>query len=102
MTANPTRSLGPSGFDGLFASLRNGLVFIAKLCVAGLLILAAGILAVATAVVGLVIAGIALLLRFIGRRQAPVTVQTRRTNPATDTNGVTLEAKRTHHGWTVE
>lgn len=101
MTANQTRTLGPSGFDGLFASLRNGLVFIAKLGVAGLLIVAAGILAVATAVVGLVIAGIALLLRFIGRRQAPVSVRTR-PQENTDATGMTLEARRTHHGWTVE
>lgn len=101
MTANQTRAMGGPNFEGLMTSLRNGLVFVAKLGVAGLLIIAAGILAVATAIVGLVIAGIALLLRFIGRRQGPV-ILTPRGGESADKNGVTLEARRTHHGWTVE
>ena len=76
-------------------NLRAGLSFVAKLAIAGLLILAAGILAVATAVVGLVIAGIALLLRFVGRTGP------RRTKWR-EGNTVTLEAHRTAHGWRVE
>jgi hypothetical protein len=94
MTLNETK-MPASGFvDALMHNLRAGLSFMAKVAIAGLLILAAGILAVATAIVGLVIAGIALLLRFVGRTGP------RRTWRESDT--VTLEAHRTAHGWRVE
>lgn len=94
MTLNETK-LPAAGFvDALMHNLRAGLSFMAKVAIAGLLIVAAGILAVATAIVGLVIAGIALLLRFVGRTGPS------RTWRESDT--VTLEAHRTAHGWRVE
>lgn len=95
MTLNETKLPAGSFFDTLMTNLRTGLSFMAKVAIAGLLIIAAGILAVATAVVGLVIAGIALLLRFVGRTGP-------RRSRWSEGGTVTLEAHRTAHGWRVE
>ena len=96
MTLNETK-MPASGFvDALMHNLRAGLSFMAKVASAVDFIHEKGILlAVATAIVGLVIAGIALLLRFVGR-----TGPRRTWTDSSDT--VTLEAHRTAHGWRVE
>ncbi|MCI4643248.1 MAG: hypothetical protein MRY64_00515 [Hyphomonadaceae bacterium] len=95
MTLNETKQPAGTLPDMILLNLRAGLSFMAKVAIATLLILAAGILAVATAIVGLVIAGIALLLRFVGRGGP------RRTGWR-ENGTVTLEAHRTAHGWRVE
>lgn len=100
MTLNETKLPASNFFDALLANLRTAGIFIAKFAIAGLLIVFAGVLTVAAAVAGLVIASIALLLRFAGR-QAPLSSRTR----PSGWNGaetITLEARRTDHGWRVE
>lgn len=99
MTANGNAAPGAPLYETIISSLRGALSFVAKVAIAGLLVVAAGILAVATAVVGLVIAGIALLLRFTGWGRAPMA---RQPNQWQDGDTVTLDARRTSHGWTVE
>lgn len=99
MTINQTNPAGANPFSGLVEAARDILGFIAKLALAGLLVVVAGILAVLTAFAGLAIAGIALLMRFIGR--APVRRPRARTK-WDEPGQVTLEARQTQHGWTVE
>ncbi len=60
------------------------------------IVLAAGVVAVAAAVVALIIAVGAVLLRFVGQSRR----HSSQDNP--DFDGVTLEARRTPRGWTVE
>lgn len=98
MTANETRPAGSDLLEAIAVRLREGLVLVAKVAIAGLLIIAAGVLAVATAIAGLVIAGIAILLRFIGRQAGHPSTRRRAGTAGT----ITLEARRTGHGWTVE
>lgn len=99
MTLNQTNPAGANPFGAFADTLRDMLAFVAKVALAGLLIVAAGILAVLTAFAGLAIAGIALLMRFIGR--APSRKRPAQTDWS-DPHNVTLEAHRTQHGWTVE
>lgn len=102
MTMNDTRPGTANLLETLTAKLRGGMVLVAKLGIAGLLIVAAGVLAVATAIAGLVIASIAILLRFIGRR-TPLHTEARSADPERGGQGsMTLEARPTAHGWTVE
>jgi len=68
-----------------------------RLLIAMAVILAAGILAVATAMFGLVLAAIAILMRFAGRG---VDLDSRRQGQ--QTGSLTLDARRTPRGWTVE
>lgn len=98
MTLNETKLPGSNAFDALIANLRVAGVVIARFAIAGLLILFAGVLTVAAAVAGLVIASIALLLRFVGR-QAP---SRPRRSGWNEGEAITLEARRTDHGWRVE
>ena len=101
MTLNETKLPIGNLFDSLVQNFRTGLVFIAKVAIAGLLIFAAGVLAVATAVAGLVIAGIALLVGFVGRSHVSSRMRQSRRDWQ-DGETVTLEARNTSHGWTVE
>ncbi|MEM1106207.1 MAG: hypothetical protein AAGH87_07430 [Pseudomonadota bacterium] len=99
MTLNETKSAPPL-FDGLVDKAHAGLSWLARFAIAGLLIVFAGVLTVAAAVAGLVIASIALLLRFAakGRVRAP----RGRSAEWAQAEGITLEARRTDHGWRVE
>ena len=75
-----------SGVIGLFAQLGIGV----------LLVLFAGLLAVMTAIAGVLLASAALVMRFANRRSAsPIT-------PSGESDPMTLEARRTPRGWTVE
>ncbi len=65
------------------------------------LVLAAGLLAVLTAIAGLLIAGLAILMRAFGGEAQIVTVRTRPAG-AEPADTITLEARRTARGWTVE
>lgn len=69
-----------------------------KLLIAFTVVLAAGMLAVITAIFGLVLASVAILMRFAGRNTR---FDVRRAEPQSGST-LTLEAKRTARGWTVE
>ncbi len=90
------QTLPPSRLPGLLASLRAGLGFLAQLLVGALVIFVASLIAMMTALAGLMIAGAALLLRYVAVRQSgPVRVRVN--DPP-----VSLQARRTPRGWTVE
>lgn len=90
------QSLPPSRSPGLLASLRAGFGVVAQLLVGALLIFVASVVAMMTAFAGLMIAGAALLLRYAAVGQpAPIPVRVKDAP-------VTLQARRTPRGWTVE
>ncbi len=77
-----------------FAFMREGVAFVVQILIGFLVVLAAGALAVMTAFAGLMLAFAALVMRFAGQRQmkpAPAKKST-----------VTLDARPTPRGWTVE
>ncbi len=75
-----------SALMGLFAQLGIGI----------LLVLFAGVLAVMTAFAGVLLAAAALVMRFANRKPG------RTASPAGDSDPLTLDARRTPRGWTVE
>ncbi|MEZ5998796.1 MAG: hypothetical protein R3B98_08900 [Hyphomonas sp.] len=85
----------PHGFP--FANaFRGGLALIIQVMIGMMLVLTAGIVAVMTAIAGVMLAAAALVMRFAGGR---------RIRPMHHTAGdeaLTLEARRTPRGWTVE
>lgn len=97
MTATHTAPYGfPHNILALFRRAGN-------LAIKGLLALTivfmAGMIAVATAVAGLALAAFAVVLRLTGSREdAPNT----RYEESAENGAITLEAKRTPRGWTVE
>lgn len=97
MTATHT---APLGFpDNLLALLRSMGNFFAKGILAIAIIFMAGLIAVATAAAGIALAAFALILRMSGSNATE-----RRTHyeEHADNGTVTLEAKKTPRGWTVE
>lgn len=95
MTSTPTAPFGAQ--HAIYGFLRRGFNLAGKAFLAMALILAAGFIAVATAAAGLALALVALLMRiFVGPR-ADVTVQENADGPV-----MTLEARKTPRGWTVE
>ena len=89
---NPNRFL-----TSLMQGLRQGLRWFAKGMVAMGLVVLAGMLAVMTAIAGLVIAAVALMIRLIGPKARPHAYEVKE-----DGEGLTLEARKTPRGWTVE
>ena len=89
------QTLPPNRTPGLLASLRAGLGFVAQLLVGAMLIFVASFIAMMTAFAGLLIAGAALVLRYLVLQPAPVPVRVKDAP-------VTLQARRTPRGWTVE
>lgn len=90
------QTLPPPRMSGLLASLRAGLGFFIQLMVGAVVLFLASLVAMMTALAGLLLAASALALRYFAvRRPAPVPV---RVNART----VTLQARRTPRGWTVE
>ena len=90
------KTLPPSRPSGLLASLRAGLSVCAQLIIGAMLIFMASLVAMMTALAGLMLAGAALVLRYAAVRQpAPIPVRVKDTP-------VTLQARRTPRGWTVE
>ncbi|MEM9053910.1 MAG: hypothetical protein AAGB16_01180 [Pseudomonadota bacterium] len=89
----------PSGFpQNLILAFQQGLRWFAKGMLAVALIMLAGLLAVMTAIAGLVLAAFALLVRISGSKADDVqTYDVREEGDA-----ITLEARRTPRGWTVE
>ena len=97
MTATHT---APFGFPhNLFALLRRVGGLLMKGVLAFAIIMMAGILAVATAAAGIALAAYALILRLSG--SSAERGQTRYQESSED-GSITLEAKRTPRGWTVE
>ncbi|MEO1643295.1 MAG: hypothetical protein AAFR74_08165 [Pseudomonadota bacterium] len=95
MTATQTN---PNNFMiSLINGLKQALTWFAKGLIALALVVLAGMLAVMTAIAGMVIASAALLIGLAGskRRTEDYTVRE-------DGEGLTLEARKTPRGWTVE
>ena len=86
----------PSGFD-FTAALRGSLALLVQVVIGMMLVLTAGIVAVMTAIAGVLLGAAALVMRFAGggRRMRP-------SHTASASEPVTLEARRTPRGWTVE
>lgn len=90
--------INPNSFlTSLMQGMRQGLRWFAKGMVAVSLVVLAGMLAVMTAIAGLVIAAVALMIRLIGPKAHPHTIEIKE-----DGEGLTLEARKTPRGWTVE
>lgn len=83
--------------SSIMQGMRQGLRWFAKGMVALALVVLAGILAVMTAIAGLVIASVALMIRLIGSKAQPQSYEVYE-----DGEGLTLEARKTPRGWTVE
>lgn len=81
----------------LVAVLRATASWSAKAMLAMAIILAAGIIAVATATVGLALALVALVMRMVGSHHDRAGLQ-----PHAEGSEITLEARKTPRGWTVE
>jgi len=83
----------------LFALMRRAGNLFAKGMLAVAIIFMAGLIAVATAAAGIALAAFALILRLSGSRDdRPQT----RFEETADNGTITLEAKKTPRGWTVE
>lgn len=97
MTATHT---APFGFPhNLLALLRRVGNVLTKGVLAVAIIFMAGLIAVATAAAGIALAAFALILRLSGSRSdAPET----RFEETAENGVITLEAKKTPRGWTVE
>lgn len=80
----------------LAGAARGGIALFIQVMIGMVLLAAAGMFAVMTAFAGLILAGAALVMRFAGARSAPVM------RPRSGSEPVTLEARRTPRGWTVE
>ncbi len=104
MTATQTFPLGFPHNLVTFLRRFGGLVVKAVLALA--IIFAAGIIAVGAATVGLALACVALLMRLFSAQRDPVHLGPQhppeRPNASGDQLPITLEARKTARGWTVE
>lgn len=80
----------------LAGAARGGVALVLQVMIGMLLLAAAGMFAVMTAFAGLMLAGAALVMRFAGGRAVPAP-----RSPSED-EPLTLNARRTPRGWTVE
>jgi len=80
----------------LAGAARGGIALFLQVMIGMLLVAAAGMFAVMTAIAGLMLAGAALVMRFAGRRPMPAARSPSEEEP------LTLNARRTPRGWTVE
>tara|TARA_R110002124_G_scaffold161393_3_gene328665 strand:- start:931 stop:1209 length:279 start_codon:yes stop_codon:yes gene_type:complete len=80
----------------LAGAARGGVALFLQVMIGMLLVAAAGLFAVMTAIAGLILAGAALVMRFSGRRPTPAPRAPSEDEP------LTLDARRTPRGWTVE
>ena len=95
MTATQTAQFGLP--PNLAAFLRTSAGWLSKALLAIAIIFAAGIIAVATATVGIALALVALLMRLFGNHRERTEFQEN-----ADGASITLEARKTPRGWTVE
>lgn len=93
MTQTAHHSFKPFMGDTLHAAIS----LLARILVGTLFVLIAGIVALMTAIAGLMLAAVALTMRFT--RTRPVRKQR---FSADGGDGITLDARRTPRGWTVE
>lgn len=84
----------PSGFT---SAVRATAGFLAQVMIGVMLVAAAGLVAVMTAFAGLMLGAAALVMRFASMRAPAAAV----TGPVSE-GPVTLNARRTPRGWTVE
>lgn len=96
MTATQT---SPIGFPhNMYAMFRRIGLLLGKSVLAVAIILMAGFIAIATAMIGIALAGTALLMRLFGGSRDTNTTY----DEMVDGQGITLEARKTPRGWTVE
>ncbi len=94
MTAD-TAARHPRAFlDAAFDLFHQAAALAARLVLGFLMVLAAGVVAVAMATAALLLAGAAIVFRFTRRPRPP--------RSPVSPDGITLEARRTARGWTVE
>ncbi len=97
MTATHT---APFGFPhNILAFLRRAGNLVMKGFLAIAIVIMAGLIAVATAAAGIALAAFALILRLSGTRSDE---RPTRYEETADNGTITLEAKKTPRGWTVE
>lgn len=90
----------PLGFpENLYALMRRAGVWIMKGLLAISIVFMAGVIAIATAAAGIALAAVALMARLSGKRAEEPTTVYRET---ADGDAITLEARKTPRGWTVE
>lgn len=88
----------PLGFPhNLYAALRRLISFAIKSAAALFILVMASIIAIATAAAGLAIATVAVLIGLFGSRPERSNVF-----DESDSQGMTLNARKTPRGWTVE
>lgn len=81
----------------LLTALRLGVALAVQVLAGLLLLLVAGLVALVTAIAGITLAGAAIAMRLTASRRAGAA----QTAPVAD-GAITLEARRTPRGWTVE
>ena len=105
MTAEKTALGAETLFRGAINAFRRGITLTGQLLFGVLVVIAAGVLAVATATIGLILALAAIIIGLAsGRRRVFVfsSKQAQAKAQSTADDGVTLEARQTPHGWTVD
>ena len=100
MTANGTAGGSMNLMGGVLALLHRAGRLIRQVLLGGLFIVAAGIVALATTFLGVLVAIAALIFRFSGRK--PAAAGSAHSTQSADSSPVTLEARQTGEGWTVE
>jgi predicted lipid-binding transport protein (Tim44 family) len=81
----------------LVSALRGFVALSAQLLAGLMLVLVAGLVALVTAIAGITLAAAAIAMRLSASRKARPAY-----NPAVTETGITLEARPTPRGWTVE
>ena len=104
MTANGTAGGSMSPMTSLLAVLYKAGRLVRRILLGGLFVVAAGIVAIATAILGILVAIAALMLRIKVQRQGQSAgaSASSRSDHASEPASVTLEARQTGEGWTVE
>ena len=82
----------------LMSILRRGMTWIVQGLLAIAIIMVAGFIAIATAAAGIALALVAVFMRLLGRNQVQPTPRSTQASDGT----ITLEARETPRGWTVE
>ncbi|MEL7482560.1 MAG: hypothetical protein AAGJ29_13485 [Pseudomonadota bacterium] len=102
MTANGTANTAFDPISAIGAGVYRGWRLMVRVFLGGLFVIGAGIVALATAMLGLLIALAALILRYSGAATVQVRTARARREPTSDPDTITLDARRTARGWTVE
>ena len=91
-----TQAASSSGRFNIANAFSSALSLVAQLCIGLLLVLFASLLAVMTAIAGVLLASAALFMRYAGRKGPRTAAREPGDEP------LTLDARRTPRGWTVE